>query len=228
MATFIIRDDSGFATQLTTFATNIDQYATVLNLTTDEVNSIKADSKYFAYIVKCHETISDYAKAVTSHKDNAHHGSKNKPISNFPQLPILPVSPPAVPPGIKQRFSKLAARIKKSANYSKEIGIALGIIAVQHHFDPHQGEPKLKIITKDAQPPVIKFKKGNYQAIELWKDTGNGFVKVDVVMYSNHVDLTTPMPDSGKSAIWKYRAIYIYKGKIVGKWSTEYTVTVLG
>ena len=44
--TFIKQADAKFSVQLTRFADKIGDYATTLNLSTDDIDSIKADAKY--------------------------------------------------------------------------------------------------------------------------------------------------------------------------------------
>ncbi len=223
--TFIKKKDSAFNSQLQSFAEVIDNYATGLGITPSEVNSIKADALYYNWVINTANLYKSYAKGMTSFKKSARKGqNKNIDLSVTPP-PVPEPEPPPVKPNIQSRFSKLVKRIKSSRNYSAVNGISLGIEAVRPHFDIHEGKPKLKI--EVIVNPIIKYKRGKYGGIQIWKDSGNGYELLNIVFQSKYKD-ESPLPPIGKSAVWKYKAIYIYKDKTVGQWSDETTITVLG
>jgi hypothetical protein len=54
-----------------------------------------------------------------------------------------------------------------------------------------------------------------------------GFVVFDKDTRPNFVD-PTPLPEPGTSAVWKYRAMYLFNDNRVGDWSDVATITVGG
>ena len=222
--TFIQKTDIDFNEQLKVFAERIDDYATGLGVTPSEVNSIKADALYYNWVIKTALLYKNYAQALTLFKQSARKGTnKNIDLSfNPPPTPDSP--PPAVKPNIQFRFSKLVKKIKSSKNYDKSVGAAMGIEAVRPHFDLDAGQPKLKVEVV-GEIPIIKYKRGKYDGIQIWKNTGTGWTMFATATLPKDKD-DSQLPTMGEAAIWKYKAIYIYKDQPVGHWSEEITVTV--
>ena len=57
------------------------------------------------------------------------------------------------------------------------------------------------------------------------KDTSSGFVPFEKDFYPNFTD-PTQIPRGNQSAVWKYRAMYLYKDAKVGIWSDVVSITV--
>ncbi len=222
--TFIQSSDDAFSKQLTQFANSIDEFALTLGLTVAEVNSAKADAKYYAYVVQTAALIKVFQKTTISFKKHSRNGSKKDFLLNFPPTPIFDTPPPAVKPNIQPRFSKLVKKIKSSKNYNSAIGKALSIEAIHSHFDIQAGQPKVSVIFTGGHQR-IKYKRGKYEGAEIWKDEGNGYFLLKTVTKSIYVD-KTELPPAGTSAIWKYKLVYLYKDVQVGKWSSEIITTV--
>lgn len=226
MATFIQEDDFRFSEQLNTFAEKLPNYATTLGLTAAEVAGSVADAAYFAHIIGIITPIRTYSKAITNYKDLARHGNGSEVMGALPTPPTLGTAPTLVDANIEKRFSDLAARIKKSPNYTKTIGEDLGIEKAQTSFNPQDGQPTF-YIELEAGHPVLVWKKGKYQGVEIWKDSGSGWAKLDKDNNPNYTD-ESPLPAAGASAVWNYKMIYLYKDATVGRWSNEVSVTVNG
>lgn len=225
--TYIKKDDKSFSRQLTAFAEAIDDYATLYGLTVEETDSVKADAKFLAYVLNNLDNVNSFKKSLTSLKKTSRRGYKNVNVESlYPELIDLGTPPPAVKPNIQARFSELTKRIKVNKKYTKGDGIKLGIEAIHSHFDLEEGQPKLTV-KLDGGYPVIKYKKGKYAGIQLWKDEGNGFFLLATANQNKYIDKSA-LPKDAKSALWKYRAIYIFKDKQVGKWSLETFFTVVG
>ncbi len=172
------------------------------------------------------ESTQDFSESVTSYKNLLRYGNGTQVLGAFPPQPQLPNSP-AVPANVQERFSKLVQRIKGSPNYTKTIGEDLGIEADTSAFDPEAGKPVIKTAYSSGGHPVLKWKKGKFQGVEIWKNTGSGWVKLDTDSSPDYTD-KTELPPVGQTAVWKYKMIYLYKDAVVGEWSDEVTVTVLG
>lgn len=223
--TYLKKDDNSFSTQLTVFAGKIDEYATSFGLTTAETDSIKADAKYLAYVMVYNKNARTFTKALTAHKKLTRKGKNKNIVLELPSLPDLGTPPPSVKPNIEFRFSKLVKKIKSNVNYNASAGDILGIEAIRPHFDMQAGKPKLTYWHGEGTHPKIKYKKGKYQGAQIWKDEGNGYFLLATISQNNYVD-ETQLADGIQSAVWHYKAIYLYKDKQVGTWSDVITITV--
>ncbi|MBM6498212.1 hypothetical protein [Flavobacterium macrobrachii] len=128
-------------------------------------------------------------------------------------------------PGIQSRFLIQAKRIKAHKNYTEAIGQNLGIEGTFSNRMPLENvQPILKAVMNGGRVN-LQWKKSTYDAIIIEKDTGSGFVFLDKDLRPNFVD-TTPLPSGSESAVWRYRAMYMFKDEKVGSWSDVVTITV--
>ena len=224
--TFIKKTDVKFNLQLTLFAEKIDTFAAGLGLTPSEVNSIKADARYYNWVINTAALFKSHAKALTKFKKSARKGPNKDVDLLYLTAPVPEPEPPVVKPNIELRFSKLVKKIKSSRNYTAGIGEGLGIVAIRHHFDVSEGKPKLTLKFVGSNV-FIKYKRGKYEGAQIWKNSGNGWDLLATVNHSKYKD-ESEYPQPGQTAIWHYKAIYLYKDKQVGHWSNEYPITVTG
>lgn len=227
MATFIDPTDEGFKTQLNTFCNKVDTYSAPLGLNATDVTNIKKDNTYFGYVLDGVDAFRTFSQTMTSYKDLLRRGKDDEVLPAFPTIPTLGVAPPAVTANIQKRFSRLIQDCVNSSNYTKSIGEDLGIEAPVTPFDPNTGKPKIKTEFSSGGHPNLIWKKGKFQGVEIWKDDGTGFKKLDRDFNPDYIDKSA-LPDAGKSAVWKYKMIYLFKDEVVGSWSDEVTVTVYG
>ncbi len=133
-------------------------------------------------------------------------------------------------PNIEQRFRALLQRIVHSTNYTKAIGEDLGIEApdtAAAKAAMKDGKPEFKIEMSSGGYPNLRWTKGKYQGIEIWKDAGSGFVKLDRDMRPDYID-KSDLPASGTAAVWRYKIIYLMDDEPIGNWSDAVSVTVYG
>ena len=78
-----------------------------------------------------------------------------------------------------------------------------------------------------AGHPVIKWPKGDAEAIEIWADRGDdkGFILATTTTAPGFTD-TAAKPSTG--AVWKYKAIYRLRDAQVGQWSDVVSIAVGG
>ena len=69
-----------------------------------------------------------------------------------------------------------------------------------------------------------RFRKA-FLRIEVDRGTGFQFLAIDTI--PNYTD-TAPLPATGQSAVWKYRAIYLLDDEMIGQWSTTASISVMG
>ena len=239
MASFIKSSDSEFGLQLENFRSKLPGYATALGVTVEEIDTVNADTNYYLSVLLAQTNFQTYAESVTNYKDLLRYGNGNEVLGQFPKVPKAPVngggdptvasaSPaPMVAANVQERFSKLVQRIKGSPNYNKTIGEDLGIEGTETPFNPETGKPEIKTTYSSGGHPVLKWKKGKFQGLEVWKNTGTGWTKLDTDTCPDYTD-KTELPPVGQTAVWKYKMIYLYKDAQVGQWSDEATVTVSG
>lgn len=227
MATFIDTTDEGFKTQLNTFCGKVDTHSTTLGLAAADVTSIKADNTFFGYVFDSLNVFKTFSQNMTAYKDLLRYGKNDDVLPAFPTIPTLPVAPAAVLANIQKRFARLIQDCVNSSNYTKSIGEDLGIEAPSTPFDPNTGKPKFKIEFSSGGHPNLIWVKGKFQGVEIWKDTGTGWQKLDKDFSPDYID-KSQLPPAGRSEVWKYKMIYLFKDEVVGSWSDEVSTTVLG
>jgi len=199
---------------------------TLTAITPADVAGQAADSVYFNYILSCLVTAITYGQEMTSYKNAARNGT-GPTLGPLPALPVLAPAPPAVAPGIIQRFLALVARIKTSPGYTDAIGKALGIIGAEHPHDYTNAKPVL-VLTIEAGLVVIAWPKGDMTGLEVHVDRGDGkgFVFLVVDTIPDYTD-TFELP-AGQAGLWKYMAIYRQGDDRVGQWSDVVSIAVAG
>ena len=148
-------------------------------------------------------------------------------IDSWPARSLLPEPiPPIAKPGIMPRLSALAARIKTHKNYTTAIGHDLWLISGEQKINPSTWQPTLSRYLQ-AGHPVIVWKKGKVNALEIWvnRTNDNNFALLSVNTKTNVTD-STPLPTEGTGALWQYKAIYHLADQAVGLWSNIISVTV--
>jgi len=226
MGTFIEGTDRAFNTQLKSFANKLANYNTLLGISAAELTAIRADAIAFDYVMTNQETVQDFAHTYTNYHEQLRRGGSNT-LGPLPLAPVFPAAPLMPGANIEARFRLLIQRITHATNYTLAIGQDLGIIAPVPDFNPDLGKPVFSITKIAGGHPVLVWKKGKFEGIDIFKDSGAGFVKLDRSTRPDYTD-RSPLPAFGISAVWKYKMIYIYKDAEVGNYSDEATVTVVG
>ena len=234
MAINIETNDAAYNLQLKNFANKIGGYSAVLGLTPADVASIKADALAFDYVLGNLLATQTFAQNYTAYKTALLHGG----ALSLGALPVQPVftAAPAMPlADVKGRFRALIQVITHKKNaYTTAIGQDLGIEAAVVPFTPATGKPVFFIEPSSGGYPNLRWTRGKFQGIEIWKDSGPstgsgqaGFAKLDRDMRPDYIDKTN-LPAAGQTAVWKYKMIYLVNDEVVGNWSDVVSVTVHG
>src|SRR5689334_23126422 len=177
MADFVKQEDSKFALQLKAFsdgvnATSAPNGATV-GLTSSECDEAKADALYVQYVMQQQEKAQAFSQAYTKFKNDLRkgEGKLSEPLMDVPGT-----VPTAVDGGVDTRFRQKAATVKNSTKYTTAIGEAWDIIAPAGSTDVAVPGFQLNL---DAGHPIINWTKGNADAVDIWKDDGTGWKKLD-------------------------------------------------
>ena len=223
---FLPPDDDGKDALLTNIAAKLGTYKTTVGLEDAVVTSTQADAAFFHYALTSQKSIANYAQQWTAYKNAARNGT-DPSLGPAPVPPTLGTAPAAVAPGIFKRLTALVARIKAHPGYTEAIGQDLNIIGAEQTLDTANAKPLLKLELSAGHPNVL-WRKGGFDALEIWVDRGSGtfaYLAIDTV--PDYLD-TAPLPASGQSALWKYKAIYRLNDQQVGNWSDVVSIAVQG
>jgi len=222
---FLQKNDEKFAVQLTNFSSKLPGYKDIFSISEAELAEAEADSVYFTWAVTSAKKITDYKKSWIGFKNILRLDTGNPELNPVPETSTITPIPDEVLPGIQSRFLIQAKRIKAHKNYTEAIGQNLGIEGTFSNRMPLENvQPILKAVMNGGRVN-LQWKKSTYDAIIIEKDTGSGFVFLDKDLRPNFVD-TTPLPAGNESAVWRYRAMYMFKDEKVGNWSDVVTITV--
>ena len=223
---FIESNDILFGAQLRNFYNKLLIYAISLGFIVRELDALKKDCDAWDYCMKVNTSIQMFAQDYTKFKLLLRKGNKNEFINEFPKVPEFSVAPSIVVANIQLRFRQAAGKAKNSANYTKSIGTELGIESHHSPFDPKLGKPVLKI-KMNVGRPILSYIKKEYNGLVIYKDTGDGYTVLGTAFKSKFND-PSALPEPNTSAIWKYKAIYVWDGNETGHWSDEITIVVRG
>jgi len=226
MALSIETNEVELGKQSNNFCSKIDKYKDVLKLDADKVTNFKDGNTYMQFVLDISNETLLHSKSLTEHKVIIIRGHGKEVLSDIPTLNPLPVKLPGVPMvNMHSALTKLAKSCSESPNFTASIGFDLGIWAEVTPAKPEEGKPNLTVKLASGGHPILHASKGIYQGFQLWRDIGDakGFVLINVSQYADYLDVgALPSTDS----IWKYKAIYIHKGELAGKWSEVVTVLV--
>ncbi len=221
---YLPADDAGKADLIDQFAAKLPKYSAALEISALDLTSLQADAAAFRYALKAQQQMQANAQQWTAYKNLLRDGGSSA-MAAMPAAPALPAPvPAAVAPGVIARFTALVARVKNHRNYTDAIGQDLGVIGAEQVIDTAAWKPLLASQIQ-AGHPVVQWKKGGADALEVWVDRGDGFIFLAIDTHPPYPD-TAPLPAAG--AVWKYKAIYRLHDEQVGQWSDILSITVGG
>ncbi len=225
--TYLPNGDNDRVTWMNNFNAKLPGYATALAITPAELTSVANDTTMFAYIVNLSNIYKQTAQNVVAFKNLLKHEVASAgPLGAIPGLPPIGTAPTAVPAGVFDRISKLAARIKNSSNYTSSIGQDLNIIAPTITINTATMQPTLKT-NLDAGRPHIKWLKNNSDALDLYVDRedGAGFIYLGRFINPEYIDVFN-LPSTAPLAQWDYKGIYVIGNSPVGLYSPVDSILV--
>jgi len=213
---------------LKNFANKLGKYAAKYNISTAEVNEVKASDNAYSYYLNYKIQHSEFQKKLNAYLNEIQDGiTAQGTASVAPSPPTLGNAPAAIVPGIFVRVKSLTKRIKGHLGYTIADGMDLGIeTASTKTAKPNLNTIKPNIVLRliEGGQPEIIWKRNSMNALEIWVDRGNGFEFCDIDTKPNYVD-EHPLPENAE--LWKYKAIYRVDDKIVGHWSDIVSITVV-
>lgn len=217
--------DEGKVTWLNNFSAKLPDHAAVLGLSPTQLTSVNNDAIMFSYIVNLVNAFKAGQSERVGYKDILKNGAENTPLSPVPVF-NNPTAPTVVPAGIFIRIGRLVRFIKSNPSYNESIGSNLGVIGAEADESTMEMKPILKI-NLDAGKPVIAWKKGKADSIDIYVDRGDGkgFIYLandSAPDFTDKSDITS----NEKIAEWKYKAIYRIKDEQVGSFSDDTAIMV--
>lgn len=222
---FLPSTDEGIMTWLANFAVKLSNHAAALGISAETLTSVKNDSNMFTYIVNLVNSFRTGLSQRVSYKILLKKGPEGTPAGGVPVFNIY--EPPAVvEAGILVRVRRLVQNIKSNDNYNESIGNDLGIIGPAQEEIIHDLKPVLRIKSV-AGKPVLTWKKGVSDSLEIYVDRGDGksFVYLGNSSKPRFADTSGLDPSAG-TAEWKYKAIFRIKDEHVGQYSDVISTTV--
>ncbi len=140
---FLPGDDPGKVIWLQNFSSKLNDYAAKYGISPAEVADMVASADFFAYWVTSLDKIRTFSQKATAFKNEVRDGlaEAGGSPSLTPSLPDLGPAPIAVPPGIFDRVTAIAGRIKKYQSYTVADGEDLGIEGPEESEDPTPPTP---------------------------------------------------------------------------------------
>ena len=228
MAILIERTEEALVNQKENFDNNIGLVKDKLLLEDADIEKMKNDTLALKYTIGVALILKTSTQSANWFKLHLRIGGE--PTGEYPVPPVFPPPPSVwVAGGIATRFSDfIHDKILKSAGYTTDIGKILGILAPEGKEDIALAQPVFKIELTTSGQPLLIWKKGGYQGVEVWKSTdGINFTKLDKDFTPDTID-KSPLPAIGKSEIWYYKMVYLLKDEWVGKWTDVQSIAVMG
>jgi hypothetical protein len=206
---------------LNNFSAKLPNYAAKYGITAADMTDTAAGAEYFAYWLDYKNQHLEYQKKLTQFLLEIAAGDTN---SVAPAAPTVGTAPAAVLPGIFTRANYLAVRIKSHQLYTPADGNDLGLEGAEQTPPTTDIQPVITLRKGSGGHPEIVWTKMGMDALEIWKDSGNGvFALLDIDLTPNYTD---PSPLPAAPAHWKYKAIYRKDSNHFGQWSEEVSVSV--
>jgi hypothetical protein len=225
-STYLPVSESNKLIWLKNFGVKLPLYGTLFGLLPADLTSATNDTAMVAYALDQDEFFKKETAKRVSYKNLLCNGEIGSILGAYPVTAVIPAPPVAVAPGVYKRVAKLVQRIKNNVSYTVAIGEDLGIEAHAGLFAAVLLKPELTV-TKDAGHPLIKWKKGDTSALDLYVDRGDGkgFILLLTAIQPHYTDMF-PLPTTATSALWTYKGIYKTADAQAGEFSNPVGYTV--
>ncbi len=228
MEIVIENTDDGVVDQIGKFLSHYPDYDDILNLPAAKITTLGVVHKFFSFVVAKQHDFKLFGIELTSYKDLLRNGD---PLVLMNALPVVPDYPAILPvtcnQGVISFFREITQLCVATHKLTEPMAIALGLIKPPVIGNLIAGKPNLTSKPSNVGHPRLHCTLGDYEGYEVWKDSGKGFVKLDVSNKPDYVD-NSPLPAASVSEVWAYKAIYRYNNVQIGNWSEIMSIAVLG
>ncbi len=228
MKTFIEKSEEKLSTQLIKFCGAYPTYAGVLNANAAKITNLNSGNLFLIFILMIQGKLQTLSTTFTAYKDLFVSGKGGGVLGALPALTVYPTTPPPIAlADLVSLFREVIQQCVKSGNLTEDIAKALGIFEEVSAVTLGDGTPGLHLKSMSAGHPTLHTTLADYEGYEVWKDSGAGFVFLNVSIGPNYTD-TSALPAAGVEVIWKYKIIFRYKNQQIGHWSATLSVAVKG
>lgn len=225
MELFIHRADNKFIKQLVDFGNGLYEFKIPLGITDEDEQRMKDLGLMGRHVFNNQTHIKNFLQEHSAYKRRLRYGGG--PLGPMPIPVVFSTPPTAVAENIEGQFREYAGILINNPNFTQAMGEKLGILAPETPFDPSKGKPKFEVEFDSVGHPILIWHKGDYHGVEIWKDSGSGYAKLDRDNMPDYIDKSA-LPALGESVTWKYKMVYIYKDEQAGKFSDEQVISVHG
>jgi len=231
MRTFVESAEDKLSAQIVGFCSNYTPaYASLLNVNSTDMVNLNKGSVFLVFILMMMGKVQTLATTFTAYKDLLLTGKGGGVLGVLPVLtvyPTTPAPPPVALADLISLFRDIIQQCVKSGNLTVDMAKALGIYEEPPVVALGDGTPVLALKSMSAGHPTLHTVIGDYEGFEVWKDSGAGFVFLNVSTGPNYTD-NSALPAAGVNVIWIYKIIYRLKNAQIGNWSNVISVAVKG
>ena len=147
---------------------NINTYRSQVDATDQDIMEISRDKTILQFVVERAIVVEAGKKTTNAIKDHVFDGDANIPVASYPNLPNG-APPEALVGGCLGRFKERNRRFKASKGYTREIGIALGIVdETKSSVSPDSVKPTLEA-SAASSGYLVGVLIGNRAESSMWK-----------------------------------------------------------
>ncbi|MCX6208097.1 MAG: hypothetical protein NTZ59_01010 [Bacteroidetes bacterium] len=226
MTVFIETTDDGLLAQIDNFLLKAATYPS-LGLDATKQTNLRKDWTLMKYVVSANNIMDTNSTAFTTFKNVLRKGGT---LGVLPPIPVLAAAPPITSGGMEKRFRDLVQDAVRSTAMTDTIAQDLGIVAPASPTQEsvNAGKPTYKITYSSGGYPLIIWKKGSYEGVEIHKSKdGVNFSKLDRDFKPDFID-KSDLPEPAKAEVWYYKLIYLINDEQVGQWSDVQSIAVNG
>lgn len=227
MKIFVNKTEEGFQEQVDNFLTKAPNYP-ALGLLATKLTDLRKDWTFARWLLQAINSVSTYSVGLVDFKNILRNGGN---LGTMPIIPVLPATPPITSGGMEKRFRDLIQDAMRSAAMTEAIAKDLGILAPEAITTANalDAKPTFKLIYSSGGHPMIVWKKGAFEGVEIQKSVdGINFNKLDRDYKPDFTD-KTDLPAPTTAEVWYYRLIYlINETEPIGQWSDVQSISVAG
>ena len=228
MKTLVEKGDVELATQIRNFLSAYPDHKDEMKVLASKIVDLEKGSIYMDFFLDIQNKVHTTSSTLTSYKNMIRHGKGNDILGAKPALTVYPlVVPPICNANVEGLFRDIIQDCVNSGNLTEDVAKALGIFAEASTTVLADGTPAVSLKSMSGGHPSLHTKLEGYDAYEIWKDAGKGFVFHNVSTASDFSDYS-PLPALGVEEIWKYKIIFRYQNLQIGHWSATISVAVNG
>ncbi len=227
MITFVNKTEEGFQEQLDNFLTKAASYPN-LGLSATKLTNLRKDWELNRSLIQCTKSGMTYMNGIYAFKNILRKGGN---LGIMPTIPELPPIPAITNGGMEKRFRDIIQDAVRSPAMTLAIAKDLGIVATDTSSKKNAVDvkPSFKIKYSSGGHPLIVWKKGPFEGIEIQKSNdGINFSKLDRDYKPDYID-KSDLPAPATAEVWFYRIIYLVnETEHQGQWSDVQKISVGG